>query len=109
MSNVEFIAYSKVSLKGVDKELTKLIQVDAEKAGWPLNITKQLKVSIKDLKIVVYYPETYTQQIDDLEYGDGKESPKPVFRRFIAKNTNFLGKDLADSSLNYLTEQGLIP
>jgi hypothetical protein len=105
----EFIAYSKQSLTGIDKELTQLIKVNAKSAGWPNKIVKQLKVAVKDLKIVVYYPEMYNQQIDDLEYGDGKNSPQPVFRRFVNKNTNALARDIAESSLDYLAEQGIIP
>ena len=107
--NVEFVAYSKTALKGINSELTELLKLDAKNAGWPNNIVKQLKISVENLKVVVYYPEMYTQQIDDLEYGNGQDSPQPVFRRFIAKNMNFISKDLADSSLNYLVEQGLIP
>ena len=107
--SVEFIAYSKKAFTGINKDLTKLLKIDAENAGWPSNVSNQLKVSIKDLKIIVYYPERYTQQIDDLEYGNGSESPKPIFRTFVAKNMNFISKDLAGSSLDYLVEQGIIP
>jgi hypothetical protein len=107
--SVEFVAYSKKAFTGINKDLTKLLKIDAENAEWPRNISSQLKVEIKDLKIIVYYPERYTQQIDDLEYGDGIESPKPIFRRFVTKNMNFIAKDLAGSSLDYLAEQGIIP
>jgi len=104
-----FVTYSKTSLKGINKELTELLKVDAKNAGWPNNIVKQLKAVVEDLKIVVYYPEMYAQQVDDLEYGNGTDSPQPVFRRFMAKNSNLLSADFADSSLNYLAEQGIIP
>jgi hypothetical protein len=107
--NVDFVAYSKKSLSGIDKNLTELLKVDAKTAGWPNNIIRQLKVSVKDLKIVVYYPESYTTQIDDLEYGNGTDSPRPIFRRFVTKNMNFIGGDLANSSLDYLFEQGVLP
>lgn len=107
--NVEFVSYSKKSLSGINKGLTELLKVDAKNAGWPSNIVKQLKVSVKDLKIVVHYPESYTQQIDDLEYGNGTGSPRPIFRRFVTKNMNFISKDLANSSLDYLFEQEILP
>jgi hypothetical protein len=107
--SVEFMAYSKEALSGINKDLTELLKVDAKTAGWPNNIIRQLKVAVKDLKIVVYYPESYTTQIDDLEYGNGADSPRPIFRRFVTKNMNFIGKDLADSSLNYLFEEGILP
>jgi hypothetical protein len=107
--NPEFITYSKKSLSGIDKTLTELLKVDAKNAGWPNNIIKQLKVSVKDLKITVHYPESYTTQIEDLEYGNGSDSPQPVFRKFIAKNMNLITKDLADSSLDYLFEKGALP
>jgi hypothetical protein len=107
--NKDLITYSKKSFTGINKDLTRLLQVDAENAGWPKNISKQLKVSIKDLQIVVTYPDKYTQQIDDLEYGNGTESPMPIFRRFVTKNMNFIAKDLAGSSLDYLVEGGIIP
>ena len=107
--NKDLISYSKTSFTGINKDLTRLLQIDAENAGWPKNISKQLKVSIKDLQIVVDYPEKYTQQIDDLEYGNGTDSPMPIFRRFVTKNMNFITKDLAGSSLDFLAEEGIIP
>ena len=107
--NVEFIAYSKKPSTDVNKSLTDLLKVSAKNAGWPNNVVKQLKVSFKDLQITVYYPETYAQQIDDLEYGNGTDSPQPVFRQFVAKNMNLITKDLSDSSLDYLFEQGVLP
>jgi hypothetical protein len=107
--NVEFVSYSKKAFTGINKDLTRLLKIDAENAGWPKNISTQLKVYIKDLKIVVSYPEKYTQQIDDLEYGDGNESPKPIFRQFVSKNMNFISKDLTSSSLDYLFEQEILP
>ena len=106
---VEFVAYSKAALRGINKELTQLLKVNAKSAGWPNNIVKQLQVAVEDLKIIVYYPEMYAQQIDDLEYGNGQDSPQSVFRRFVAKNTDLIGKDLTESSLDYLVEQGIIP
>jgi hypothetical protein len=105
----DFVTYSKTSLKGINKELTDLLKVDAKNAGWPNNIVKQLRAAVEDLKIVVYYPEMYAQKIDDLEYGNGQDSPQAVFRRFIAKNMGIIGNDLADSSMSYLVEQGIIP
>jgi hypothetical protein len=107
--NAEFISYSKKSVIDIDKSLTDLLKVSAKNAGWPNNVVKQLKVSFKDLKITVYYPETYTQQIDDLEYGNGTDSPQPVFRQFVAKNMDLITKDLSNSSLDYLFEQGVLP
>lgn len=107
--SVEFIAYSKKPVSGIDKNLTELLKVTAKKTGWPDNIIKQLKVSFKDLKIAVHYPESYTTQIDDLEYGNGTDSPQPIFRTFVSKNMNLISKDLANSSLDYLFEQEILP
>ena len=107
--NVEFLSHSKQSLSGIDKTLTELLKVDAKNAGWPNNIIKQLKVSVEDLKITVHYPESYAMQVEDLEYGNGVDSPQPIFRTFVAKNMNFITKDLADSSIEYLFEQGVLP
>lgn len=104
-----FMAYSGTSVLETDRDLSKLIRADARKAGWPAEIVKALKVSIKELKVTAYYPLKYADVVEDLEYGNQDNPPRPVFRRFLVKNEAFVFNKLTSQSVDYLFDSGVLP
>lgn len=106
---LDISTYANKFTAATDPELTSLIKLDAKAAEWPIAIIKTLKVSIKDLKIVAYYPEKYAEEVENLEYGTSNDSPRPVFRRFLVKNEAFVFNKLSSWSVEYLFEQGVLP
>jgi hypothetical protein len=107
--NINFNTYAGSKLKGTDPELTKLIRSDASLAGWPKKIISKLSVSITNSKVVVNYPNEFSDEIEDLEYGSKNSSPLPVFRRFESKHGDVISQRIETVSVNYLVEQNLIP
>jgi hypothetical protein len=105
----DFKSYAGKTLKGVDLEFTALVQNDAKSAGWPTNVVSKLKVVITNSKLTIVYPSEFAEEIDELEYGNRSSSPRPVFRRFIAKHEGAITQRIAEMSVNYLVEQDIIP
>jgi hypothetical protein len=107
--NIDFQAASKKSLVGIDADLTKLLKEDARTAGWPLPLIKTLKVAVEEFKVVVYYPEKYEAEIENLEYGTEDSAPLAVFRRYMNKHGNIIFDKLANWSVNLLVEKDVFP
>jgi len=97
------------SLIKIQNELTNLLKVDAILALWPKNIAAKLKVVITKSEIIITYPDNLSQQVEDLEYGSKDTTPLPVFRRFITKHGNVISNNIADSTLNFLVNEEIIP
>lgn len=104
-----FNAYAGSKLKGTDAELTSLVRVDANSAGWPKKIASKLVVSITNSKVVINYPIEFTDEVDELEYGNRAKSPQPVFRRFEARHGDVIAQKIETMSVNFLVEQNIIP
>lgn len=81
------------SLKAVEAELTTLVKAEAIKAGWPKELARTLKVSVRQDDIVIEYPAENAEAIEDLEYGTRQSNPQPVFRLFMKKH----GKRVSDN------------
>jgi hypothetical protein len=82
---------------------------DAVSAGWPVALTKQLRVVITNTSMDVEYPEDLSSRIEDLEYGDGITPPSPVFRKFAKTNKTRIENVLVDTSIDYLFDEGILP
>jgi len=104
-----FSSYAGTKLKGTDAELTSLVRVDANSAGWPKKIASKLVVSITNSKVVINYPIEFADEVDELEYGNRAKAPQPVFRRFETKHGDVISQRLETISVNYLVEQNIIP
>ena len=107
--NIDISPIASKSLIKIQNELTNLLRVDAVLALWPKNIASKLKVVITKSEIIITYPNNLAQQVEDLEYGSKETTPLPVFRRFIAKHGNVISNNIADSTLNFLVDEGIIP
>ena len=107
--NVDFKTSAAKSLKGIDPVLTNLLRKSARSAKWPENVVKSLRVAVQDLNIVIYYPEKYAEEVEDLEYGSLNSPPKPIFRTYITKNSDLISGKIEEWSVNYLVQQDLIP
>jgi hypothetical protein len=97
------------SLKKLTKTLTADIRKDALIAGWPVALADSLSVKIERNSLSVEYPEDFSQKIEDLEYGDGMSTPRPVLRRFASKHKLKLKNDITEASADWLFEEGILP
>lgn len=105
----EFANSAFKSLSKLEKSLTAQLRRDAVTAGWPRELARTLTVQVAKNEITVSYPETLSGAIEDLEYGDGSTSPKPVFRRFIDKHQTMVQDTLSEWSIDYLFENEVLP
>jgi hypothetical protein len=96
-------------LKPLKAQLTKELRVDAKRAKWPANLVKTLSISIKSSMIYVQYPNDLAEQIEDLEYGNKGQTPKPVIRFFMDRHADTVSNALVEASLNLLESKGVIP
>ena len=106
---LDLVTYVKNSFTGIDQDLTKLIKEDATKANWPKYIVKSLKISTTDLNITAMYKQDYAEEVDNLEYGNADESPRPVFRKFVTKHEDIIFNKIASLSVDHLFEEGILP
>jgi hypothetical protein len=106
---IGFNESAKSSLSGLESGLTKELRLDAAGADWPLEAIETLYVVIDGLSISIKYENAYASKIEDLEYGTEDESPRPVFRKFLDKHGSVISNQIADWSLNYLSDSGVIP
>lgn len=97
------------SITDLEKILTSRIRKDAVTAGWPKRVADSISVKVTKDEILAEYPENLTDTIMDLEYGNQNASPKPVLRRFVVNNQGLLADAVAESSLEYLFDEDLLP
>ncbi len=109
MTNKELIPALTQSTKTLNKPLTQALRKSALSAGWPVALTKQLRVVITDTSMDVEYPENVSTRVENLEYGDGVTPPTPVFRKFAKANKTRVENSLVDTSIDYLFDQGVLP
>jgi len=109
MNNKELVPALTQSTKTLNKPLTQALRKNALSAGWPVALTKQLRVVITDTSMDVEYPESISSRVENLEYGDGVTPPNPVFRKFAKANKIKVENSLVDTSIDYLFDQGVLP
>ena len=109
MNNKELIPTLSKSVKTLNKTLTQDLRKNAISAGWPVALTKRLRVVTTDVSMDVEYPEDLASRVEDLEYGDGVTSPNPVFRKFAKANKTTIENALVDTSIDYLFDEGILP
>ena len=81
--------------------LTELLHTLAMDAGWPAEVIAVLKISVsEDGTMYVDYPEEYSEQIGDLEYGDINGLPNAVIRPFIARAGSVINPIVATAAVN---------
>lgn len=97
------------SLKNLAKPLTESIRKDALIAGWPLFLANSLSVRVDRNSLAVEYPEDLAEKIEDLEYGNGTSTPRPVLRKFASKHKLKLKNDITEASAEWLFEEGILP
>lgn len=97
------------AIASIQAELTEKLIKDANLAGWPSQISNGLRVVVDGYQLTIDYDNAVAEQIEDLEYGDGKNSPKPVMRRFLNQNEILMANTLMEASVDYLVEGDHIP
>jgi hypothetical protein len=95
--------------KTLNKPLTQALRKNALSAGWPVSLTKRLRVVMTDSSMDIEYPEDIATRIEDLEYGDGTTPPMPVFRKFAKNNKLTLEDALVDVTTEYLFDSEILP
>jgi hypothetical protein len=86
--NTEKIAAQ--ALKQAAERLTPDFRQEALNAGWPADIVFQMTVEEQDGDLYLSYPDSISEQVENLEYGNNEEAPNPVIRRFIRNHTDGL-------------------
>ncbi|CAB4128244.1 hypothetical protein UFOVP225_16 [uncultured Caudovirales phage] len=89
-------------LKSAQAPLTKELRAAAASAGWPGKLANSLTVRIDKSSIYADYPEKLSAEIEDLEYGNGTEPPKPVIRLFLDRQSQKLQDLFAEAALDHL-------
>lgn len=97
------------SLKAMQSALTTELKSDAISAGWPKKYANRLSVRVDQANVYVDYPDDMAEAIEDLEYGNGSESPMAVMRLFIDRHADDFQNLFADMSLDALVAEGAIP
>lgn len=70
--------------------LTRKLRVSARRAGWPEDVAKQLRVTLKDMDVTVSYPYSAFEAVTNLEYGTPSSPPKSVIRTFQPEATKVI-------------------
>lgn len=102
---VDFVNSAVKDLRKLETKLTREIRLAAIRAGWDKNLVKNLNVKVKADDIVVTYPDSDAEAIENLEYGTKLTSPRPVFRAFMNKRTQQISESVEDMVMRQLTEQ----
>jgi hypothetical protein len=86
--------------KKIQPNLQKAFEKHAMSSGWPEDIVKQIKVEIKDNKLYLNYKASLKEHIDNLEYGNKQDKPKPAIRKFTAN----IGKEVSDAAADKILD-----
>lgn len=97
------------SIKSLEDHFTKELHSVAKTAGWPENIYSQLKVVSDQDGIGIRVPMKIEKEVGDLEYGIIGGPAAPVLRKFANHISQTLANNMADTSLDTLVAQGVIP
>lgn len=103
-----YLSINEKALRDAKEELTRLLRQDASKAGWPSSLWSTLNVELGNNRVVATYPEEIRTQIEDQEYGTGKNPPNSVIRRFEDKAAVIFADAVADNISKYLFESGKV-
>lgn len=107
--NSKNLDYALSSLKSLEPSLTTELRKDAISSGWPANLANYLSVIVSGDSLLVQYDDSVAEQIEDLEYGTGSQSPKPVMRKFVYKHETTLSNVIAEASVDHLFDTEVLP
>jgi len=107
--NISIEPYASSGLNSINNTLTSLLKAQAIDAGWPRKYASALQVSIQGSEITIAYPEEFSEQIENLEYGSMDVTPIPVFRTFLEKQKAVIYNSVENSSINLLVDSEIIP
>jgi hypothetical protein len=88
-------------------KLTPILRNMAIAANWPSDIVLSLTVKAQDGKLVIDYPETFEDRINDLEYGQRDQAPSAVLRSFVSRFASHLEEIMSNTSMTVLSELGV--
>lgn len=109
MTRLDVTDYVTGRIADLADQLTQQLQQDAIGAEWPAELASALEVSITKSEISIAYPSELAEQIEDLEYGTTKDSPKMVLRKFMNKHTMEIVNEIADASVEFLVDNEVFP
>lgn len=80
----------------LESQLTSALRSMAAASDWPNDIVSALSINVDDdLQMVIEYPDTFSKQVDDLEYGTAEAGhPNAVIRPFTRKANDIITKYL---------------
>lgn len=76
----------------------------AEDSGWPENIISSLSVDFDGERLLVKYPSSLSNEIDDLEYGKPYGLPNPVIRPFKYRSEDVIQEVLLKRTLDLILD-----
>lgn len=99
----------KESLSKAYKDKQSFLQQDfmkfARDQRWPENIINSIRVTVKDDKIVLEYPESLKEKIQDLEYGKFTNPPAAAIRKFTGRIADTTGASALASTVVDLVDK----
>ena len=76
----------------------------AEDSGWPVNIVSSLSVDFDGERLSVRYPDSMSNEVDDLEYGKPYGLPNPVIRPFKYRSEGVIQSALLERTLDLILD-----
>jgi hypothetical protein len=84
--SAEFKDITDSTLSSMLDRLTNYLKLKARNAGWPYSAWSVLSVTADETGYMyIDYPQDYSKQIEDLEFGDQSNPPNPVLRPFMSE------------------------
>lgn len=83
----------------IEDELTTELKVVASAQGWPEHLTDVLSIRVTGKAIDVHYPESLSDEIELLEYGNQNQPPSSVIRHF-KRNLERKATDIVHREIN---------
>lgn len=103
MGSVNFKKHEADAVDLLCTRLTKDFQTHALKYGWNKTLVSQMSVILDDEDtVVIQYPDSLRDQVEDLEYGELGEPPAPAIRTFKNIIKEFVHNSMEDAVVNSL-------
>lgn len=87
-------------------QVTHKLRLFLVERGWPVTVANAVSIRNDNGTYTVYYPEKWSRQVNDIEYGTESTPPNPAIRAFL---TGGIGtKSFADGISYSLKSSGVI-
>lgn len=91
-----------VTAQEVASTLTGLFRTFATNLGWPQDVARKVSVRYEEGNLSYDISEADLKDVDDLEYGEMGNPPKPAMRNFKAKADEMVSDIMGEAWSSYL-------